>query len=49
MARMGITMFGIGGVLLMVLGFVMTNGMIVVAGSILLGSALIANQISQKP
>jgi hypothetical protein len=45
---MGITLFGVAGILFIVGGFVLGNGFVLVAGSIMLSSAFIANQIAAR-
>jgi hypothetical protein len=46
--NMGITLFGVAGILFMVGGFILGNGFVLVAGSIMLSSAFIANQIAAR-
>jgi hypothetical protein len=45
---MGITLVGIAGAIFMLGSFVLPVGGMMIAGSVLLGSALIANQLSAK-
>ena len=45
---MGITLVGMAGVLFLVLGFIPGYGLLTIAGSILIGSALIASEVASK-